>query len=459
MAAVRPGRVLFAVGAGTLFTSVTSSTVSLALPAVGRDLGVTLELSRWVMLAFLVIVTALLPVAGRAGDMLSHRTIFRSGYVLLGLASLLCGLAPSFALLVAGRVLQGVAGAMVMVAGPALLTTSFPGKERGRALGMLATCTYIGLSSGPLVGGLIISAWGWRSTFLVNVPLSVVIFAIGLACLPPPPKRAERAGFDVGGAVAMLLGLPLLLLSVAEGQRFGWTSWQTLGGAGAGAAILALFVRIESRRSYPLVDLGLFRSRVFSLAALAALGNYLALFVPNILLPFLLVEGRGLPPATAGLVLSAQPVAMALVATPSGWASDRLGSRGLSTFGMLLVAAGLAGLSLTGPGTAIQVIAACSGVVGLGTGIFISPNSSALMGAAPQSRQGIAGSLVALSRNLGMMMGVAAATAVFRAAGGTSGHPWSASDYRAFEIAILVAAVVAVLSAACSAFKGEESPT
>jgi MFS family permease len=395
-----PRLVLLVVGLGTLLTAITSASTNLALPDIGRDFGVTLGGSRWVVLAFLVAVTALLPAAGRIGDAVGYNRLFLAGYLLLVFTSAGCAAAIGIKTLVLARVLQGAAAAMVMAAAPALLTTTFQAAHRGRALGMLGTATYVGLAIGPPVGGVILAAGGWRWVFFIGAPVAALITAVGWRVLEP--RRREAQG----------------------GPRIGW-----------------------------LASLALFRSRTFTASAIAAVFNYVALFVPLILIPFVLVEGHGLSQRTAGFVLAAQPIAMALTAAPAGLISDRLGSRGLSVFGMIVVAAGAAGLSFTGPSSTLPSIAAWNAVIGVGTGCFVTPNSSALMGAAPRSQQGSAGGIMAVARNLGMMIGVASATTFFAAAGGTTGHGWDATDYRAFRIALHAAAIVALLGAVAALFQ------
>ena len=451
--------VLLVVGVGTLLSAMAGSSITVALPALSADLDITIDRASWVMLAYLLTVTVLLLVAGRSGDLFGHQRVYLAGFVLFGVGSLACGLAQGLWLVVLARVFQGVGGAMLMATGPALLTTTFPGSERGKALGMLATATYTGLTIGPPLGGLLISHLSWRWVFFLNIPIVAVVLGLGLFFLPSR-DRSRAVPFDAGGALSLMAGMPLVLLAVAQGQRWGWLSWPVLASAAAGSAFLFAFIAIENRREHPLLRLALFRSRVFSGAAASAVGNYVALFVQIILLPFYLMEALGIEASRAGLVLSAQPLIMALVASPAGRLSDRIGSRGLAVSGMLILAAGLLGASTLGPGSGTGAVAGWLAVMGLGTGVFISPNSSALMGAAPRDMQGTAGGVMAVARNLGMMVGVALATAVFQAAGGQTGGTWRPDDYRALTVSFTVAAGVALLGAVAAALgqSGQAGP-
>jgi EmrB/QacA subfamily drug resistance transporter len=445
--------VLLVVGLGTLLGAMAGSMVNLALPSIGRELDISIESSRWVVQAFLLVNAVLLLPAGRLGDLLGHGRVYLIGFALFGVTSFACGLAGSFPVLVAARILQGIGAAMLIAVAPALLTTSFPPEKRGRALGVMSTATYVGLTISPPLTGLIISALDWRWTFYLMAPASALICGLGLVCLPRG-TRAERVRFDGRGTAALMAGLPLALLFLSKARSWGLASPWSLGTGLAGLAGLVLFVVLQRRAAAPLLDLNLFRSRVFTWSVLSAVFNYVALFTAVLLMPFYLEEGLDLPPARVGLVLVAQPLAMALSASPSGWLSDRIGTRGLAFAGMIVVAIGLAGMATLGPESSIWLAAAWLGLVGLGTGIFISPNSSALMGAAPRALQGTAGSVMAESRTMGMLLGVAASTAVFEAAGGRTGAEWRPDEFSALRLALVAGVIAAVIAAVAAGLSG-----
>jgi EmrB/QacA subfamily drug resistance transporter len=431
-----------------------ASTISLALPAIGVEFHTSLDQTGWVLLSFLVVTTVLMMIAGRVGDLVTHRTVYLLGFAIFGVASLAAGVAPRFWWLLAARVVQGIGGAMIMATGPALLTTSFPASERGKALGILSTATYIGLTGGPPLGGLLISAIGWRVVFWINVPVAVIVLLLG-ARLLPRTKAAAPTPLDLRGAAGLVTGLPLLLFALSEGHEWGWASPRTLTLAVVGLAALVWFVRYEWRARRPFLDLHLFRSGVFANAVAAAVCNYVALFVPMILLPFFLVEALGVGESHAGLLLSPQPLMMAIIASPAGWLSDRIGSRPLGAAGMLILAIGIGGLATLHAGTTPLAVAAWLAVVGFGTGVFISPNSSTLMGAAPKSQQGVAGGIMAVARNFGMLVGIALATELFRAFGGRAGGAWQATDFYAWRLSLLIAAAVSLLGAGLSFLRGQ----
>jgi len=380
--------------------------------------------------------------------------MYVSGFAVFVVSSALCGLAASVESLVAFRAVQALGAAMLFANGPAILTGNFPAAQRGQALGLQATMTYLGLTAGPALGGFLAARFGWRSVFYINVPVGALALALSIRFIPRD-RPMERSGrFDVAGAGAFLLGLVALLLALNQGHDWGWTSAPVLGLLAAAAAFGGIFVAIESRVASPMLDMSLFSSRIFSTSTASAVLNYICLYSIAFLMPFYLIQGRGLGPAQAGLILTAQPLVMAVAAPLSGTLSDRIGSRLLSTAGMAILGIGLLLLARLGSESPFGQVAGALVVVGIGIGIFISPNTSALMGAAPRNRQGIAAGVLATARNVGMVLGVGLAGAIFTTvvARGPAGDP--ASLFTAVRLSFVVAAGVGFLGAAVSAARG-----
>lgn len=444
---VRSTAVLTVVSVGTLLAAMSGSAVNLALPHLGREFQISIESSRWVVQAFLLAVGVLLLVVGRLSDSVGHRQIYIIGFTMVGSTALGCALAPSFAWLTAFRLLQGVGGAMVMASSPALLTTSFAAIQRGRVLGVQATATYVGLTIGPPLGGFIVAWMGWRGIFYLMVPISGLIIALGLWALPKTSPQAMRSRFDWPGTVTLTFGLPLVFIALSEGSLWGGNDWRLWLCVVGGLAALSTFVWVEQKHPRPLLDLSLFRSGVFVGAVLSAVANYVSLFIVLLLLPFFLEESLNLSAVQTGIVLSVQTAIMALVASPSGWLSDRIGSRGLAMTGLLILSLGLLGLSFSVNGCTGLVVAMWLSVMGLGTGIFISPNSSALMGSAPRQQQGVAGAVLAEARILGMLIGVSVGSAMFQFAGGRTGAAWRLEELFALRYTLWIAAAIAFAGA------------
>lgn len=445
--------VLVTVGVGTFMSALDGSVVNTLLPVLGHALHTTVAGIEWVTTIYLLVISGLLLSVGRAGDLFGHKRLFLAGFALFVVGSALCGLANSAHALVALRVVQALGASMLMATSPAILTRSFPASQRGRALGAQGTFTYLGLTVGPSLGGWLADAFGWRSVFYINVPVGVLAIALAMHSIADDHVSRAEERFDFVGAALFTAGLVALMVALNQGQEWGWVSALTLGTAAAALVILTMFVRAERRRPAPMLDLSLFGNRTFSASTVSALLNYACVYAVTFVLPFLLIQGRGLSTAQAGLVLTAQPIVMAVVAPISGALSDRLGSRGLATVGMLLLAAGLVALGLLVAHASLLQLASALALVGLGIGIFVSPNNSALMGAAPRNRQGIASGVLATARNVGMVLGVGFAGAIFTTIASQGASP-AAGLVAGVRASLLAAAGVALLGAGTSAVRG-----
>jgi len=442
--------VLVTIGIGTFMSALDGSVVNTLLPVLGRALGTSIAGIEWVTTIYLLVISGLLLSIGRAGDLFGHKRLYLAGFVLFVVGSALCGLAGSARALIALRAVQALGAAMLMATGPAILTRSFPASQRGRALGAQGTFTYLGLTAGPSLGGWLASVFGWRSVFYINVPIGLVAIALALRSITDDRVAHREERFDLVGAALFTVGLVALMVALNQGHAWGWSSPPIVGLLAAAALLLVIFVRVEARRLSPMLDLSLFRSRVFSAATASAVLNYACVYAVLFVLPFLLIQGRGLDTRQAGLVLTAQPVVMAVVAPLSGALSDRIGSRGPATVGMLLLSVGLVCLGLLAPHGTLRSIAAALAVVGLGVGIFVSPNNSALMGAAPRNRQGIAAGVLATARNVGMVLGVGFAGAVFTTVVAQAATP-AAGLSAGVRASLFAAAALAALGVVTSA--------
>jgi EmrB/QacA subfamily drug resistance transporter len=405
--------VLIALGIGTFMSALDGSVVNTILPLLGRELHATVAGIEWVTTVYLLTVSALLLIVGRTGDLYGHKAVYMTGFAIFIAGSAFCGAARTLTMLVAMRGVQAVGAAMLYSNAPAILTRTFPGEQRGRALGAQATFTYLGLTAGPPLGGWIAATLGWRWVFYINVPVGLVAVILGARVIERDRPDAHRERFDLPGAALFTTGLVALLIALNQGHDLGWTSPAILGLFIAALVLLASFIAVERRSASPMLDLSLFRSRVLSAATASALLNYVCVYAVVFVLPFLLIQGRGLDTRQAGLVLTAQPIVMAIVAPIAGSLSDRIGSRILATSGMVVLAIGLVLLGTLAPHGSTLMLVLALAVIGVGIGLFTTPNNSALMGAAPRHRQGIASGVLASARNVGMVLGVGVAGAVF----------------------------------------------
>ncbi|MDP2183000.1 MAG: MFS transporter [Actinomycetota bacterium] len=443
--------VLAAVGAGTFMSALDSSIVNVVLPVMRTSLGAGVAQIQWVVTVYLLTVSGTLLGFGRLGDLKGHKTVYMWGFGFFVGGSVACAVSRDVALLSTFRGVQAFGAAMLFANSPAILTACYPPEQRGKVLGLQATLTYLGLTVGPPLGGWLAGAFEWPSIFLVNVPIGLAAMWLSWRFIPASESRGVRERFDVAGAGTFLVGLVLLLLALNRGSDWGWASPRTLAALGAAAALLVGFVAIERRSAHPMLDLSLFASRTFSGTTLSALLNYITVYTVVFITPFYLIQGRGLTAQRAGLLLAVQSIVMAVIAPISGTLSDRIGSRKPAVTGMVVLAGAMAWMASLGADAPLVQVAAALALVGLGTGIFISPNNSALMGAVPRTRLGIASGVLVEARNVGMVLGVGLAGAVLTTVlGGLEPGP-HAAFFAAVRASYLAAAGVAIIGAATSA--------
>lgn len=442
--------VLIAIGTGSFMAALDGSVVNTILPVVRAAFQSEVAAIQWVVTIYLLVLSGLMLSFGRLGDLRGHKSVYVWGFGIFVLSSALCGAAWSTTALVVFRGLQAVGGAMLSSNAPAIVTGNFPPEQRGRAFGLASTMTYLGLTVGPSLGGWLAQAFGWRTVFYINVPVGVLALTLSLLFIPKDSPADSGQRFDLPGAATFLAGLTLLLLGLNRGADWGWGSPAVLGLLAGALLVLGFFIFLERRSPAPMLDLSLFRVALFSTAAVSAVLNYICIYTITFLMPFYLIQGRGLDPARAGLLLTAMPILMAITAPVSGALSDKVGSRRPGMLGMGLLAGGLFLLSRLGSGTELWLAALGLAVAGSGTGTFISPNTSALMGSAPKARQGVASAVQATARNFGMVLGIGLAGAIF-----TTQLAQNTTDalFRGVSLGFLAAAGVAVLGIFSSALK------
>jgi len=442
--------VLIAIGTGTLMSALDGSVVNIILPILRDAFKSDVAGIEWVVTVYLLVLSGLLLTFGRLGDLLGHKAVYMWGFGIFIISSALCGAAWSSTALIVFRGIQAIGGAMLASNSPAIITGNFPAEQRGRAFGLVSTMTYLGLTIGPSLGGWLTQAFGWRTVFYINVPVGTLALALSQVFIPKdvPVEGGQR--FDLPGAAVFMAGLTSLMLGLNKGAEWGWTSAPVLGFLIAALILLVVFILIERHASAPMLDLSLFRVPLFSTSTACAVLNYVCVYSLIFLMPFYLIQGRGLNTAAAGLLLTAQAVVMAIIAPISGIYSDRFGSRVPGMIGMGVLAGSLFLLSTIGPDTKLWLVALGLAVAGFGTGTFISPNTSALMGSAPKSRQGIASGVQATARNFGMVLGIGLAGAIFTTH--LAEHTIDAL-YRGIDMGFLAAACVAVLGILMSSIK------
>ena len=394
---------------GALLASVQGSALLIALPNILTELHATFFTIMWVLIGYLLITTVLTPVIGRLADIWGRKRLYNSGFALFALGSLVGGLAqPQLhgADLIAGRIIQGMGGALLVTNSTAIVTDAFRKGQVGLGLGVNQIAGAAGFLIGPIIGGLL-TEWSWRWVFLFNVPFAIFGALWGIWRLREPVRLAGHQHIDWFGSAMLTIGLSgvLLALSLFAFPMFGQTANIVI--LAVGVVSLVLFGLIEPRIKEPIVQLRLFRDRLFALANLSGLLNGVARGAVLFLLIFFLQGPYGKDPLSAGLLLIPFGAAFMVIGPLSGRLSDRVGSRVLAPLGLSISSLALLGLSTIGPSTPYWILAAFMVLMGGGSGLFVSPNTNAIMSSVTAQTRGAAAGILAMLNNTGAMLSIA----------------------------------------------------
>ncbi|WP_265581523.1 MFS transporter [Methanofollis aquaemaris] len=392
----------------SFLTPFMSSSINIALPAIGAEFATDAILLGWVQTAYLLASAICLVPFGRLADIQGMKKIFLTGITIFTLSTILCAFSPSVQALVVIRMAQGVGTAMTAVTAVAVLTAVFPAGERGRVLGINVAAVYTGLSMGPFLGGVLTQHFGWRSIFLTVVPLGLLAVALTLRARgewsTPRDEPFDRTGSVVYGATLLALMYGLTLLPEVAGFVL----------IAVGVVGIFFFVWWESHTESPILQVRLFfENHVFTFSNLAALINYSATFAVGFLLSLYLQFNRGLDPQAAGLILLAQPVVQTLISPAAGRLSDRVEPRIVSSVGMAISAVGLAMLTALTEETPFPYILLSLVILGTGYALFSSPNTNAIMSSVEKRYYGVASATLATSRQVGMMLSMGIVMMIF----------------------------------------------
>ncbi|MCX6955594.1 MAG: MFS transporter [Verrucomicrobia bacterium] len=451
---------LAALSLAMLLSSLGTSIANVGLPTLARAFGASFQEVQWIVVAYLLSITALIVGAGRLGDILGRRRLLLAGIGLFTGASVLCGFAPTLGLLIAARAVQGAGAAIMMALTMALVGGTVPKAQTGRAMGLLGTMSAIGTALGPTLGGGLIAALGWRALFLVNVPLGLLALGFAYCHLPSDqnpvePKRA-RAGFDLPGTVLLALTLAAYALALTLGRgQFGPLN-TALGLAALGG--VGLFLWVEAGAAAPLIRLATLRDPVLgaSLATSALVST--VLMATLVVGPFHLSRALGLDAARVGLVLSVGPLVAALTGVPAGRLADRLGAPRVTVMGLGGIAAGCLLLALLPTTLGIMGYVVPIVVITAGYALFQTANNTAVMAGLPRDQRGVVSGLLNLSRNLGLITGATVMGAVFALAAATSDLTTAPPDAVAHGMRVTFAVAAMLIVVALGLAVGSQAP-
>ncbi len=390
-------------------TPLMLSATNVALPTIAEDLNLDAVLLGWIPMAFLMASAMFVLVFGRIADMVGRKRIFLIGTVSVIITSLLASMASNGALLISARFLQGLSAAMLYATQIAIISSVFPPKQRGRAIGMTVSIIYLGLTCGPLIGGFLIDLYGWRASFVFHIPLAIVVLLIGLFKVPGEWSADEPGEFDIKGAILYGLSIVLICLGVSTLPDITGLLLLVFGIFGVWA-----FIELAKRLSHPIFDVSLFlKNRVFTFSCFASFIIYTAVFANIVLISLYLQYLKGMSATMAGTIMMVQPLTMAIFSPFAGRLSDNIEPRVIASIGMAITALGLLMLGLLNANSSISYLVGALVVTGVGFGLFSSPNVNAIMSAVDNQQYGSATGSIATMRILGQMMSMVLVTLIF----------------------------------------------
>ncbi|HEX2925556.1 MAG TPA: MFS transporter [Ruminiclostridium sp.] len=396
---------------GALFSVLSGSTLIIALPEIMKDLHASMDIIMWTVMIYMLVLTILVPAIGRIADMVGRKKLYISGFIVFTIGSILCGFSNTGWQLLLFRFVQSIGGSLLVANSTPIVTDAFPKNELGKAMGINGMVVSVASVIGPILGGAFINI-GWRYIFFINIPIGLVGTVWAAIQLKELDVLPEKQKFDWGGTLAFTVGMTSLLLALTAGGFTGWANIQVLVLIAVAVVFMSMFIYIENKVEQPMLDLQLFKSRILGFAFSSNLLNGVARGAVTFLLVFYFQGIKAIDPVIAGVLLAPFAVSMMIVAPISGWLSDRMGSRELSSLGLLVSAIGLMGLVKISANTSVVELCIWMFISGFGSGMFFSPNTSAIMGAVPVERRGIAAGVRTMMNNAGSVISIALAMAI-----------------------------------------------
>ena len=397
---------------GNFIAMLDSTTVNLALYPMSVDLHVTMSQIQWVMIAYMLVLTVFLPFFGKLGDIFPKNRLYTAGFLIFALGAFFSMISPTFGLLIASRCLEALGASVMLSNAQAIIASIFKNERRGKALGLNGCIVALGGMSGPAIGGLLINTFGWHSVFFPCIPVALVGAFYAYKMLPNYVKK-KQFKFDYKGFIYFTISLFALLLAISEAYKWGWTSFKIITLGIVTLIFGALFYIRDHKINYPLINFSIFHIRQFTFGNLAVMMSYMAMYTNSILLPFYLQELLKFNALIAGLLILPYSVTLSVTAPICGRLSGKYGSRYLTLAGPTVYIIALLIFTTFDKSTPIWQMIAASGIMGIGNGLFQSPSNNAIMTSVPKEELGIASGILALSRNMGNILGVAVTITLF----------------------------------------------
>lgn len=398
---------------GNFIAMLDSTTVNLALYPMSVDLNVSMGQIQWVMIAYMLVLTVFLPFFGKLGDIFPKNKLYSIGFLIFAIGAFLSMISPTFTLLIASRCLEALGASVMLSNAQAIIASIFKKERRGKALGLNGCFVAIGGMSGPALGGILINSLNWHWVFFPCIPVALIGSILAWKILPGYVKKRKTFKFDYKGFIYFTISLFALLLAISEGHQWGWTSVKIITLGIITLLFGGLFYFRDHKINYPLIDFSMFKIKPFTFGNLAVMTSYMAMFTNGILLPFYLQEILKLNAMIAGLLILPYSVTLSFIAPISGRLSGKYGSRYLTLAGPVVFITALLIFTTFDKSTPMWEIIAASGIMGIGNGLFQSPSNNAIMTSVRKEELGIASGILALSRNMGNILGVAVTITLF----------------------------------------------
>ena len=398
---------------GTFMGTLNSTIVNVALPVMSQEMNVSINAIQWVISAYLLTTVLLLLIFGKLSEFIGQKYIFAFGTLLFAIGSALCAFSHTLGMLTVSRIIQAVGSSGMFSMSMGIVSGVFPTSERGRALGIVGTMVAIGTIAGSSLGGILVSAFGWPSIFVINVPVGIIGSILSFVFLPKFSKRAKIKSFDIMGTVSFSLFILILFLALLFTQQNVLPAVCLIPTVMIATIFLLIFIKVEKRSKSPLLDLKLFKNKEFSFGLIAAFFCFIILNSTMLFIPFYLQDVLRLSTLDSGLILSAYPISMGIVAPLSGWLSDRITYRPLAIVGMIVTAAAMLLLTTLNQSSSNFEVVILLCILGIGLSIFQSPNNARVMSSVPADKLGIASSTNALFRYIGLSSGTTLSMLIF----------------------------------------------
>lgn len=406
-------KALLIVAMGSFMAAMDVSITNIAFPELTRVFNTGITTVMWVGVAYILVSISSMLILGKISDIIGRKTVYVVGMLIFSLGLIACSVSMSMGQLIFSRGFQGLGAAMIISCGTAVVTESFPLNETGRSLGLLGVAVSLGFIIGPVLGGFLLDWLDWRSIFYVRIPAAFLCLIFGIVLLKENPHTRRALGLDLSGALTSFLGIFFLVYGVSLVKASGSFSPWTYVFAGSGILLLVLFTLLERSAKDPIVDLSLFKDRTFLVATLCLFFNFVSIPPFILIMPFYLMEGIGISPSVAGLLLAVNSVATMVWGPASGALSDRFGAARFAAAGAIAIAAAFSFMLFLDLGTGMATIVSILALLGSGFGMFQAPNSSMIMGAVPRNRLGTASALLATVRQAGISLGMALAGSLY----------------------------------------------